>query len=284
MTQTQKAPAGPSSWYSDWQDQRHVQLFDARARLGRSALIRNYETFSDVRLLKERIPASRPTRLLEVGCATGEFSRYLRYRFPSVDYAGVDVSRAAIEHARRKYPEGRFGVADPARTVLENFQAAGSRGRPHLLYSKDVLHHQVDPWGFLAQLLDAAEEGVVLRTRTRDRGPTVLDPERSCQYHYDGWMPYLVLNVDELVAAVRRQHPSAELRLVRNHRVLGGRENRFLPRDCYLRETGTAETAVSLSLRTDRPGRTQISDEEEPSPVSPLRAWLKKPASLLTGR
>ncbi len=272
----QASPEISSPWYSDWQNQEHARHFDERSRLGRAALIRNYESFNDVRLLSERIPAGGPTRLLEVGCATGEFSRYLGFRFPQAEYTGVDVSLAALRRAKEKYPKARFHAADPARTVLENFQAAGMQGRPSWVYSKDVLHHQVDPWGFLTQFLDAAEEGAVLRTRTRDRGPTVLDPELSCQYHYDGWMPYIVLNTEELTGFLLRRRPEAEVTVLRNPMVLGGRENRFLPRECYLPETGTAETALAIDFKTGHPGRVRVEDRADSSPVSPFRSWLRR--------
>ncbi len=274
--ETPSQTAVSSLWYSDWQNRRHAELFDARARLGRSSLIRNYEVFNDVRLLAERMPASRPTRLLEVGCATGEFCRYLGYRFPLADYTGVDISQTAVQRAKEKYPQARFYIADPARTVLENFHASGVSSRPQWIYSKDVLHHQVNPWSFLEQLLDAAEESVILRTRTRDRGPTVLDPDLSCQYHYSGWMPYLVLNLDELVEFIHVRRPDAEMVLIRNRMVLGGCENRFLPKECYLPETGTAETAMGVFLKTDQPGRTRVDDREDMQSTPRLQSWLKK--------
>lgn len=271
-----ESPTMSSSWYFDWQNPRHARHFDERSRLGRAALVRNYESFNDVRLLAERLSSPYSVGLLEVGCATGEFFRYLRSRFPSVEYTGMDVSQTALRRAGEKYPQARFFAADPARSVLENLQAAGIRGRPSWVYSKDVLHHQVDPWGFLAQLLDAAEKGVVLRTRTRERGPTVLDPEWSCQYHYDGWMPYIVLNTEELTGFLLRRRPEAEVAVLRNPMVLGGRENRFLPKECYLPETGTAETAVAIDFEAGHPGRVRAEERVDSNPVSSFRSWLRR--------
>ena len=274
--QTTSQPSVSSPWYFDWQNPEHARHFDERSRLGKGALIRNYESFNDVRLLGKRLSNSPgAVSLLEVGCATGEFSRYLAYQFPSVGYTGIDVSQSALKRATEKYPQGRFRAADPARTVLENFQVAGMPGRPQWVYSKDVLHHQVEPWDFLHQLLDAAGEGVVLRTRTRERGATVLDPNLSCQYHYDGWMPYIVINRDELVQAIHQRHPEAEVALIRNPMVLGGRENRFLPKECYLPETGTAETAVGIFLKSGHPGRVKTEDRPDGA-GQPAASWLRK--------
>lgn len=103
----------------------------------------------------------------------------------------------------------------------------------------------------------------MVRLRTRDQGPTEWDPERSCQFHYGGWMPYIVLNLDELLAFLRRQAPDAQIHVQRHHVVLGGLHGRYLPKDCYLPETGTAETAIALWRRVPEPGRVTVEDRRE---------------------
>lgn len=260
-----------SKWYQDWQAQSHAGLFDARSALPPRSLARNYESFSDVRILGEYLAHGvRGTTLLEVGCATGEFRRYLKLRYPGVAYCGVDISQPAITRAKEKYPEGRFCVTRPDRPLREEMAALGLPERPEILYSKDVVHHQTDPFGFLAQLLEIPSSLLVLRTRTRDQGASVLDPELSCQYHYRGWMPYLVFNVEELIGQILRSAPDCELVLYRNRMVLGGAENRFLPKECYLPETGTAETAVGVFLKTDHPRRVQVTDRADGGARHPL--------------
>lgn len=249
-------------WYTDWQDAEHAIRFDGRASLPARSLLRNYEAFNDVRLLNERLEPGF-SQLLEVGCATGEFHRYLRRRHPRLSYTGMDISQPAVERARQKYPAGRFFLSDPALSLARGLGALGLPHRWEAVYSKDVLHHQTDPFGFLRQLLEVATGMLILRTRTRDKGPTVLDADLSCQYHYQGWMPYIVLNIEELIDEIQRCAPEAELVLWRNRMVLGGVGNRFLPKDCYLPETGTAETAVGVFLRTNRPGQLQVIDRAE---------------------
>lgn len=267
MTQATAEPR--SVWYSDWQSAGHAGLFDARSVLSPRSLIRNYESFNDVRILGEWLAASSgPATLLEVGCATGEFHRYLRLAHPQVEYHGVDISRPAIAKACEKYPQGRFYVTRPEAAIGQEMASLGIPARPEVLYSKDVVHHQTDPYGFLSQLLEIPSRLLVLRTRTRDQGPTVLDPDLSCQYHYQGWMPYIVLNLDELLGQIHSRVPQAEILATRNRMILGGRENRYLPKDCYLPETGTAETSVGIFLHPEQPGRIQVADRrEEPAPV-----------------
>ena len=257
-------------WYVDWQDSEHARNLDARAVLPDRSLIRNYEVFSDVRLLNERLEVLDNLAMLEVGCATGEFYRYLQMKNPRVAYAGLDISEPAILRARQKYPRAQFFVSDPAQKLSEALQAHRLNPRWPVVYSKDVVHHQTDPFGFLAQLLEVCSDSLILRTRTRDKGPTLVDPERSCQYHYRGWMPFIVLNVEELAEQIRRQAPNSEIVMLRNHMVLGGRENRFLPKECYLLETGTAETAVGIFLQTSCPGRVRMIDRAEQQVLHPL--------------
>lgn len=252
-----------TAWYGDWQHPAHVERFDARSRLDARNLIRNYEAFNDVRLLKERLDPARSVDLVEVGCATGEFSRYLRLAFPQVRYAGLDVSEPAIARAKAKYPETPFFVVDAGRPVAEGLARLGLSQDPALIYSKDVMQHQLEPLAFLSDLIRRASEAVIVRCRTRDVGPTERDPERSCQHHYGGWMPYIVVNLQELLDRIVGELPDSEVVVYRHHMVLGGRHERFLPKELYLEETGTAETAVGIFKTSDRTGRVVIQDRSD---------------------
>lgn len=267
--------SAPATWYADWQNEEHVRLFDRRATLKDRDLVRNFESFNDVRILGNSLDRSRPLTLLEVGCATGEFHRYIRIKYPRVNYIGVDISRTAIARARQKYPEACFFASDPTLRISEELKAIGIPERPEVVYSKDVLHHQTDPFGFLSQLLEVASEILILRTRTRDLGQTVMDPERSCQRHYDGWVPYIVINLQELIDLIQSQVPTCEMLVYRSRMILGGHENRFLPKDCYLSETGTAETAIGIFLKTGHSGQVRIENRWDVDPSRSFRGLLK---------
>ncbi len=272
-----------SPWYSDWQNLLHAQVYDSRSGLSNGALVRNLESFNETRLLNEHLANHPSGTLLEVGCATGELYRYLKIRHPRVSYIGVDISRPAIARAQQKYPEARFFLADPRRALRETWGSLGVAQPPEVVYSRDVLHHQTDPFGFFTQLLGLATQALILRTRTRDQGETVTDPEMSCQYHYDGWMPYIVINLQELIDQARKQVPQGELVIYRDHRILGGRENRFLPRECYLPDTGTAETAAAVFLKGNHPGRVRLEDRKEIGPPCSAGAKLKSAARQIWG-
>jgi SAM-dependent methyltransferase len=266
-----------SKWYADWQSSAHVDHFDFRSRVSDRNLERNYDSYNDIRLLRERLVPDRDMTLLEVGCATGELFRYVRRRYPRTQYLGVDISAPALARAREKYPDATFEQIDPSESLNDVVTRLGSSS-VDVVYAKDVLHHQERPLSFLSQLIQVAGDSIVLRCRTRDVGPTEWDPERSCQYHYDGWMPYIVINVDELVSAVRLEAPEAEIRLIHNHMVLGGLHARYLPKECYVQETRTAETALGLFLRTDAPGRVSIEDRQDRKPSYTLTHLLRSGA------
>jgi len=253
-------------WYGDWQNQEHAIAFDVRAGLDRRNLIRNFESFNDVRLLKERVDCRLPLTLLEVGCATGEFYRYVRATSPRVRYYGIDISHPAIARAKEKYPQASVFVTDPSALLAEALQSCGIPAHPDVVYSKDVVHHQTRPLEQLSQLIQAASQAVIIRTRTRDVGPTEWDPEQSCQFHYGGWMPFIVLNLQELIEHIMAEAPGAEVVVYRHRMVLGGRYNRFLSKELFLKETGTAETAVGVLKKTKHPGRVTVEDRVDANP------------------
>lgn len=89
-----------SRWYADWQDEGHVRLFDFRSSMSAKNLIRNYESLNDILLLRDRLQeVKESSSILEIGCATGELYRYLNFKFPSVEYYGLDISSPAIDRA-----------------------------------------------------------------------------------------------------------------------------------------------------------------------------------------
>lgn len=263
------------AWYSQWQRKQHATRFDYRHTLDNRNLVQIYETLNDVRLLNERIDRSRSLTLLEIGCATGDFYRYLKLTYPHVTYYGVDISLPAIERARAKYPEGHFLVTDPGVKIAQVFEAASGCTQAEIVYSKDVVHHQTRPLDLVSKLLQLASEATIFRCRTRDVGATEMDPSRSRQYHYDGWVPYIVLNLEELIDHIRQEADGCEVVVYRNHTVLGAQYGRFLPPECSLKKTGTAETSVGVFVKTNAPGRVTIQDRLDNKPNTTLDHKMK---------
>ncbi len=60
---------------------------------------------------------------------------------------------------------------------------------PAVVWARDVVLHQPDPFEYLSRLLPISNEVTILRLRTRDKGATVRDAELSYQWHYNHWVP-----------------------------------------------------------------------------------------------
>jgi 2-polyprenyl-3-methyl-5-hydroxy-6-metoxy-1,4-benzoquinol methylase len=59
-----------------------------------------------------------PSRVLEIGCGSGQLAHLLDERNLLADYVGFDLSSVAIEAARSRCPQLRFEVADAFETDL----------------------------------------------------------------------------------------------------------------------------------------------------------------------
>jgi hypothetical protein len=89
--------------------------------------------------------------------------------------------------------------------------------------------------------------------RTRDYGETEFDISKSCQLHYDSfWMPYIVLNIEELISHIKKNNNVVKVKINRSYDVLGGHNYRFLPKDLYFKKTGTAETSMIIELDSSK--------------------------------
>lgn len=49
---------------------------------------------------------------MEVGCGLGAFTNYLLTALPGIQIVGMDISKTAIEKARKSYPAIQFIVGD----------------------------------------------------------------------------------------------------------------------------------------------------------------------------
>lgn len=98
-------------------------------------------------------PARR--KVLDVGCGTGFFTAY--YLTRGAQLTGIDIAPTSIERLRKRHPQGRFLLADIARTTPE--------GRFDLVNAFDVLYHITDDAGWeraVGGLAAAVERGGLL--------------------------------------------------------------------------------------------------------------------------
>ena len=244
-------------FYAAWKDEAHAVHFDGLRSLPTALLVRRWEGFNEVRLLGELLRREPTLTVLEIGCATGEMFRYVSRRHPRATYIGADISEPAVARAKEKFgTRARFVLTDPSLAALDGL-------KPDIVFCRDVLQHQTEPWAFLQRLYRLAGSALVMRIRTRDRGATEYNAEVSCQYHAGSWVPFIMLNVDELVETLSTTFtpPPSRIALVKDYIVLGGYHARFVPKDCYEAATGTAETAmlVEKSRGQGGPPKVEIS-------------------------
>lgn len=200
--------------------------------------MRVYNQFNECQIATCLSKSVDVNSIMDVGCATGRFYRFFKEIFPKATYRGYDISKVAIDHANSLYPNTEFSTFTGDPTTIQS-------PAPDLLFCRDVLLHQPNPKDFLSQLYQTAGKYLLMRVRTREIGETELDISLSCQYHYGDWVPYIVFNTKELTNLFSEYHPRpAKIDIVRHPDILGGQMNRFLPKELYYPETGTAETAI----------------------------------------
>lgn len=231
--------------YAGWDTENHAKTFDLWNRKSGPEFDFYYGAFAENQYLVQAVKDNASPSICDVGCATGTTLRYLTRRFGAggYDYKGIDLSGAAIARANSLYPGANFQqvMPGPIRETL-------GRGFD-IVFSRDTVLHQTDPYGFLTQLLALADKTLILRLRTRDSGGSVLDHSLSCQMHYDQhWMPYIVLNTDELLAWIAASGRASRITINRSYEVLGGMNYRFLPKELYQTSAGGAETSLRIDL------------------------------------
>jgi len=226
-----------------WHMDIHAVSADSWSKLSLTELKKTYESYNEIRLFLENKSFIKGKKFIEIGCATGELYRYLKAFHREFQYFGFDISEPAIRRAKEKYPQGNFFLneEDLSDIISKNLS-------PSVVFERDVNPHQPNPFELLAKVISIPTEAAILRLRTRDRGETVLDPQLSCKWHYSKWAPYMVLNIDECIEKIRQTVHFEALYIVKHYQQLGGHHSRFLPKECYYPETGTAETAIYIRL------------------------------------
>jgi SAM-dependent methyltransferase len=156
---------------------------------------------SERRFLPELVAQVRT--VLDVGCAAGGFSRIMKSFNPSLEYTGIDVNPEFVALASARYPDSRFEVGDGIhfRTPPNSYELVHSSGILHLNSRyEDIVR------GCYAQ----ASRNLLCDFRLT-RGPRV-EGTLTLDFDADGRarppLPYIVVNVDELLAMLGRLQPA----------------------------------------------------------------------------
>jgi hypothetical protein len=91
----------------------------------------------------------------------------------------------------------------------------------------------------------------------------------------------LVLNVDETIETICHAVPVKRISIIKSYVQLGGWHGRFLPKECYYPETGTAETAVYIMRARDSQAKPEIviSSKKEQHRTYPI--WIRSVKRIL---
>jgi SAM-dependent methyltransferase len=254
-----------SGWSAAWRDPQHKAGFDLYSRFSEKRLRQHWQRFNEVNMLRAKADRIQGNELLDLGCATGEFYRYCRSILPQFRYHGCDIDEQLVSRAREKYPDTHFfESAEDLSNIRQNCPS------PAVVFNRDVIPFCPEPFVYLRKLLEFPTSAAVLRLRTRDAGASVLDPDRSCAFLHGKWIPYMVLNVDELVSCITAVRPVEEIIIQKSYEILGGESRRFLPKECYYPETGTAATAVFIQFAgvQDPPPKITIGARPDGAPLA----------------
>lgn len=160
--------------------------------------LRRYHTLAEV------VPADqlRNATVLDYGCGTGDFYRFLQRRGIDVRYAGVDMNENFIELARKKYPECRFQVLEltDGEDPLEGFY--------DYIFICGVFNYLVpgvreDLLSCLVTLFKHCNRGLVLNALSshapvKDPELNYTSPEEMVRFSLEHLSPYLALRHDRV--------------------------------------------------------------------------------------
>ena len=233
--------------YEGWDSTQHLNEFDLWNNLSSYEFRYRWGSFLENKILIKELK-SKNYSLLEVGCATGTTVKWLKLNriFKKDKYLGIDLSGPAINKAKYLYKDATFKKVDI--DFLKNLKY-----KYDYVFSRDTLMHQENPFKFLEELLAVSQKGLILRTRTKDKGKTEFDVNKSCQMHYDNyWMPYIVINLNEIIDFLRKFKFIKTVTINRSYGVLGGHNFRYLPKDLFIKATGGAETTIHIEIDREK--------------------------------
>ena len=117
----------------------HAGFYDERYEQGyMEDFVDSYEACRVVTIRDTLARLGRePVRVLDYGCGQGRYLDVVRKRFPAAQLVGCDVSKVALDHARRLRPGAEYVLMSDERAPL-------SDGSFDLILCVEVLEHVAD--------------------------------------------------------------------------------------------------------------------------------------------
>ena len=203
-----------------WNTTSHLNTFNFWNHYSNRTFNFSYGNFQENRFLISTLRENKVASVVDIGCATGTTYRLLKNTFghSAIKYSGFDISEVAIAHAISLYNKPIFFSSKS-----HDFTSLKSSERD-IIFSRDTVMHQEEPREFLKKLIETTSRFLILRLRTRDNGKTNWNVNQSCQMHYDKyWMPYIVINIQELIGFIIDIRKPATMKINRSYEVLGGK-------------------------------------------------------------
>lgn len=114
-----------------------------------------------------------PTRVLDLGCATGAFGAELTRRFPGASVVGIEAGRAAAEKAQARIERVIHARLDDVSLADHGLR----EGEFDTVIASDILEHLVNPWQLLARLRPyLAPRAQIVASIPNVRNITVVSP------------------------------------------------------------------------------------------------------------
>jgi 2-polyprenyl-6-hydroxyphenyl methylase/3-demethylubiquinone-9 3-methyltransferase len=123
--------------------------------------------------------ADRPRRVLDFGCTVGRAAE--RFLAAGHSVVGMDISRSAIEVARKRVPAAEFHLVE-SETSLPI-----PDGSVDVVYSSEVIEHLFDVLGFMGEAHRVLSDGglFLITVPYHGRLKSVLIALRNFEKHYD---------------------------------------------------------------------------------------------------
>jgi len=198
-----------------------------------------YSSFKSLNILRNNPEYD----ILEIGIGAGNFYRLLKINKLKNKYTGADISEFYINFAKKLHNSNNFVL-----TSVDN--SLNLEKKYDFVYSRNVALHQTNPLNFIQNLLDKAKSTLVIELRTRDLGKTNFDINNSCQLVDNIWVPYVILNYQELKDFLLKKEniKNSKITFNREYTVLGGKNGRYLEKELYYKNTKTANTTIVIEF------------------------------------
>jgi SAM-dependent methyltransferase len=150
--------------------------------------------------LAEISPHLNNASILDYGCGTGDFFRFLKRRGIDVRYTGVDINENFVELAKKKYPECFFQVMDASDDRLDGFfdyiVICG-------VFNLRVPGVEDDMKEALVTLFKHCNKGLALNclsshTPIKDPELNYTSPEKMVRFTLENLSPYFALRHDRV--------------------------------------------------------------------------------------